>query len=48
MGKFFKVLLRVIIVIVVIMALLVAAGFGGYAYNKWLKEQDEIITYSGD
>ena len=48
MGKFFKILLRVIIILVVIVALILAAGFGGWAYNNWLKEQSEVITYSGD
>ncbi len=48
MGKFLKILLRILIVIVVCLVLVCAVAFGYFYYTRWSKEKTEVITYSGD
>ena len=48
MKRFLKILLRIFIVLIVIVCLVIAAGAGYFYYTRWAKDQDEIITYSGD
>ena len=48
MGKFFKMLLRVLIIIIVCVVLVCAVAFGYFYYTRWSKANGELITYSGD
>ncbi len=46
--RILKILLRALIIIIVIGCLLVAVAAGYFYYTRWQKDNDEIITYSGD
>ena len=48
MNRVLKFLLRVIIVLMVVAMLVVASAAGFFYYTRWSKDQNEIVTYSGD
>ncbi len=48
MKRVLKFLLRVIIVLMVVAMLVVASAAGFFYYTRWSKDQNEIVTYSGD
>ena len=48
MKRVLKILLRIFIVLIVIVCLAVAVAAGYFYYTRWSKDQEEVITYSGD
>ena len=48
MKKVLNILLRVFIVLIVVFIMIIAVAGGYFFYTRWAKDQDEIVTYSGD
>ncbi len=48
MKKVLNILLRVLIVLIVLFIMIVAVAGGYFFYTRWAKDQEEIVTYSGD
>jgi len=48
MKKALKVILRILIILIVVIVMVVVGGVAGVMYTRWAKDDQEIITPSGD
>ena len=48
MKKALKVILRILIILIVVVVMVIAGGVAGVMYTRWSKDEQEVVTPSGD